>query len=112
MCTALQRELAALEATPGRAQCIAARGAALASSLSMEAVHAYTAGVLRGAAAAMQPPMYVGTVGTQQAAVISKRSFLRHVSPSTRPWIERVFLPAQGVNVSADVRTAKSAVFS
>lgn len=73
----------------------------LARSLTMDRVHAYTAGVLRRAAAAQRAEVARRIDGTSSVAnVVTKRNLLRHVSDSTRPWIERIFLPWHGMNAS------------
>ncbi len=100
VCTALKKALAELEATPGHAQCIAERGQRLARSLTMERVHEYVAGVVRGAAA-VQKPDVVRRLAESASNVVTKRNLLRHVSESTRPWIEHRFLPSLGVNRSS-----------
>lgn len=105
LCHVLKTALAQLDADPDRARCIAERGRQLAKQLTMERVYEYMAGVLRGAAAIQRPE-----VSRRQATdhVVTKRNFLRHVSESTRPWIERIFLPALGVNVSRMTAAAAS----
>ena len=98
VCRALKEALDELEATPGRARCIAERGQRLARSLTMERVTDYTAAVLRRAAAAQKPDVARKIESTN---VVTKRNLLRHVSASTKPWIERIFLPWHvGANVS------------
>ena len=95
VCAALQAALAELDASPGRAQCIAERGQQLARSLTMDKVHDYLANVLRGAAAVQRPEVvrrHSDAMATSPS-VVTKRNLLRHVSESTRPWIEHLFLP-------------------
>lgn len=92
VCHALQSALVELDATPGRARCIAERGQQLARSLSMSHVYDYMAGVLRGAAAAQRPE--VARRQAERENVVTKRNLLRHLAPATRPWMERLFLPA------------------
>lgn len=99
VCAAIQAALSELDARPGRARCIAERGQQLARSLTMEAVYKYTAEVLRRAAAAQRPEVVqrqVTEVASMAQHVVTKRNMLRHVSASTRPWIERIFLPSNG----------------
>jgi hypothetical protein len=97
VCEALQAALAELDASPGRAQCIAERGRALARSLSMERVHGYMAGVLRAAATSQKHDLAQQLVAGGAAAHVTRRNFGTLLSESTRPWMERIFLPAHGV---------------
>ena len=113
VCTAVRAALAEVEATPGRAECIARRGQELARALSMERVLGYMAGVVRGAAAAETPELarkLVEPYGEER--VLTKRNFLRHVSRSTLPWIEKLFLPWHGVNATARTRERETWSFS
>ena len=118
VCNALQAALTKLEETPGRARCIAERGQQLARSLSMEQVYGYFAGVLRKASAAQRPEELGrrSLFGPEpEKRVVTKRNLLRHVSASTRPWIEHVFLPAViGGNASLNAvgKRAGSAAFT
>ena len=118
VCAAVQAALAELDANPERARCIAKQGQQLARSLTMERVYAYMAGVLRRAAAAQQPEVVQRQMTATRTGnkanvphannVVTKRNLLRHVSASTRPWIERIFLPANGVtNGSAGAPSPK-----
>ena len=91
ICNAVAAALAEIDATPGRAQCIAQRGQQLARSLTMERVYAYMAGVVTRAAAAQQPEVVRATAS--RGSVVTKRNLMRHVSASTRPWMEHIFLP-------------------
>ena len=108
-CKALAAALAQLETTPGRAQRIARRGQQLVRGLTTERVHGYLAGVLRAAAAAFKPDVLRSYgLRASPAALVTKRNFRRHLSEATRPWIERVFLPANDAgNLSG--RTAQRA---
>ena len=102
MCTTLQAALAELDAHPGRARCIAERGQQLARSLTMDRVHAYMAEVLRKSAMAQTTDVVRRQLAEANGAehVVTKRNLIRHVSDSTRPWIEHVFLPSNGGNLS------------
>ena len=129
VCEALQTALAALEKEPGRDRCIAKRGQQLARSLTMDRVYGYMGAVLRRAAAAQLPEVVskqlehlqggasrsrnplrklISPTGTPNAAtrVVTKRDLLRHVSDSTRPWIEHVFLPANAPHMNLTSRAA------
>jgi hypothetical protein len=95
ICEALHAALARLD--PVKMRCIAEAGQQLARNLTMDQVHEYMAAVLRRAAAAQKPEV-VRTLTTQaQHSLVTKRNLLRHTSESTRPWIERIFLPSHGV---------------
>ena len=113
VCAALKQALSELEATPGRAKCIAEAGARLARSLTMARVLDYTAGVLRGAAAVQRPEVARKHAESAHQNVVSKRNLLRHVSQSTRPWMEHTFMPwhvvrTNGTGTIAGARAAKS----
>ncbi|KAL1512223.1 hypothetical protein AB1Y20_005486 [Prymnesium parvum] len=108
VCDALQRALAELDATPGRARCIAERGRELARSLTMERVYEYMSSVLRGAAAVQKREVTQRLRGASHRAelnVVTEANFLNYTSPSTRPWIERIFLPSHGVKVNGATHT-------
>ena len=103
VCATLKKALIEIEATPGRDRCIAEHGQRLARSLTMDRVHAYLADVLRGAAAVQKPKVVqelAEASGPGFVNLVTKRNLLRHVSESTRPWIEYRFLPSLGVNRS------------
>lgn len=103
VCATLKKALIEIEATPGRDRCIAEHGQRLARSLTMDRVHAYLADVLRGAAAVQKPKVVqelAEASGPGFVNLVTKRNLLRHVSESTRPWIEYRFLPSLSVNRS------------
>ena len=99
LCNVIKEKLAELDAQPETARCIAERGAQLAKSLTMERVYRYMSGILRGAAHAQRPEVVRRQALVDQ--IVTKRNILRHVSESTRPWIEAIFLPALGVDPNA-----------
>ena len=97
----------------------------LARSLTMRTVYEYIASVLRKAASVQQPELVRDQIALHQRLdralsgrnppagserrLVTKRSLLRRVSNSTRPWIEKVFLPANGANTSLFMRSGTSA---
>ena len=93
VCIALKSALAQLEATPGKAQCIAERGQQLARSITMDRVKEYMAKVLVHASVAQKPEVIRKAAASASETVVTKRNLLRHASPSTRPWMDKVFLP-------------------
>ena len=125
ICSAVRKTLARLDADPEKARCIAERGQQLARSLTMRTVYEYIASVLRKAASVQQPELVRDQIALHQRLdralsgrnppagserrLVTKRSLLRHVSNSTRPWIEKVFLPANGANTSLFMRSGTSA---
>ena len=105
VCEALQAALAELEATPGRARCIAERGQQLARSLTMGRVREYFASILKGAAAVQRPDLAAKVLAAHaHPSAVTKRNLLKHVAPDThRPWMEHIFYPMHGVNVTRDM---------
>ena len=101
VCTALAKALDDLDAVPRRAKCIAEAGQRLARSLTMERVYSYVAGVIRRAAAAQRPDVvHRQLAGGVELNVVTKRNLHRHLSNSTRPWMERRFFPWHSINTS------------
>ena len=112
VCIALKSALAQLEATPGKAQCIAERGQQLARSITMDRVKEYMAKVLVHASVAQKPEEIRKAAASASETVVTKRNLLRHASPSTRPWMEKVFLPWHTNRTAGGGGRAPSFVFS
>ena len=116
ICEAVSAALAEVEATPGKARCIAERGQQLARALTMERVYAYMAGVVTAAAAIQQPEIV--RAAAARGSVVTKRNWLRHASASTRPWLEHIFLPwhnatpPRGERAGGGARAATGSTFA
>ena len=66
------------------------------------------AGILKGAAVVQTPDLAAKILAAnaqQQPSVVTRRNLLKHVAPDThRPWMEKIFLPMHGVNVTREMR--------
>eukprot|EP00965_Chrysotila_dentata_P158009 5220429-Pleurochrysis_carterae.AAC.1 len=77
-----------LERTPRRAECLARRGQSLASTLSMDTVYAYLAGVLTEASLRQRPGVARRAAVAEKSRLVTKQNFFTFIPPAKRPWIE------------------------
>ena len=91
VCERVGAVLDRLRSEPGKARCLAERGANLSRSISMAHVYAYYAEVLTRASRAQEEDVARRVVRAEGSWRVTKANFFRFISNRTRPWIEHTF---------------------
>ena len=93
VCRQLQSTLTMLESQPERAQCVAAEGARLSKTLSMDRVYDYMAGLVREASLRQQEGLAKRVVAAERSRLVARQNYFSFIPPAKRPWMEHIFVP-------------------